>query len=180
MLMVSSMASFHSSCQNDWNEVQHCFLVICCHWHWLKEHMILLALSNCTTVFVRPRWLKWGAKWLFWSCHAIGTNVGIALCTLYCQRNHYIPYIKTINMRSNMTFLVKWHNCHSIGITWCHWYWHHILLLTSGSVSHDAYSIINGTIIFLGQDDRSELQHDILGHMIPWHWHRHHVMQTTL
>ena len=34
-------------------------------------------------------------------------------------------------------------------------------------VLHGAYSIINGTIIFLGQDDRSEVQHDFLGHMMP-------------
>ena len=41
------------------------------------------------------------------------------------------------------------------------------MALASLSVSHDVYSIINGTIIFLGQDDRSEVQHDFLGHMMP-------------
>ena len=44
-------------------------------------------------------------------------------------------------------------------------------------VSHDAtgisvsetfaHCIINGTIIFLGQDDRCEVQYDFLSHMIP-------------
>ena len=53
----------------------------------------------------------------------------------------------------------------SIGIT-CHWNWCHLMPLASVSVSHDAYNI-NGTIIFLGQDDRSEVQHDYLGHMMP-------------
>ena len=39
--------------------------------------------------------------------------------------------------------------------------------LASMSVLYDAYSIINGTIIFLGEDDRSEVQHDFPGHMMP-------------
>ena len=39
--------------------------------------------------------------------------------------------------------------------------------LTSVSESHDVYNIINDTIIFLGQDHRSEVQHDFLGHMVP-------------
>ena len=35
-------------------------------------------------------------------------------------------------------------------------------------------------LYFLGQDDRSEVQHDFLGHLIHWHWCQHHVMQTAL
>ena len=58
-----------------------------------------------------------------------------------------------------MTSLVMWHNCHCQ----CH----HMMPVASVSVSHNAYSIINGTIIFLGQDDRSEVQCEFFGHMMP-------------
>ena len=53
------------------------------------------------------------------------------------------------------------------GIIWCHCYWCHMIPLASVLVLHDACRIINGTIIFLGHDDRSEVQHDFLGHMMP-------------
>ena len=52
------------------------------------------------------------------------------------------------------------------GITWCHCCWCHMMSLASVSLSHNPYSIINGIIIFLGQDDMSEEQHDLFGHMM--------------
>ena len=39
-------------------------------------------------------------------------------------------------------------------------------MMPFASVSPNVYSIINGTIIFLDQDDRSDMQHDFLGHMM--------------
>ena len=93
-----------------------------------------------------------------WSCHAISTDIGITWCHQHCQWDHYIPCIQTIKMQSNMIF---W-SCDTIAIAnairCCHWNWCHLMPLASVSVSHDAYSIINGTIILLGQDDRSEVQ----------------------
>ena len=34
--------------------------------------------------------------------------------------------------------------------------------------------------IYFGQHNRGEVQHEFFGHMMSWHWHQHHVMQTTL
>ena len=144
LLMASSIAPFHSLCQNDWNEVQPDCLVMYCHWHWHKQHVIPLHCQyhHCICYV---KWLKWGATWLFWSCHAIDTDVGIKCYHQHCQRNHYIPYIK--QSKWTMTF---W-SCDTIAIaTTCHWCWCHMMLLASVSVLHDAYSIINGTIILFG------------------------------
>ena len=40
-------------------------------------------------------------------------------------------------------------------------------MMPLASLSHDPHSIINGMIIFLGQDNRSKVQHDFLSDMIP-------------
>ena len=52
--------------------------------------------------------------------------------------------------------------------------------LASVSVLHDVYNITNGTITFLGQNDRSDVQHDFLGNICHLHCHQHNVMQTAL
>ena len=108
----------------------------------------------------------------FWSCHVIGTDVGIIWCHQHCQRNHYISYIKTIEVRGNMTFLscdtiaivisITWHHeywCHmmpigiSVSVTWClqqHKWYHYILgqvPLVLASASHAANSFANDTIV---------------------------------
>ena len=105
---------WHMSGQDDWNEVQNDF-----SGHVMPLAPIVashdgLSIVKGTTTFLRSRQLKWGAIWLFWSCH----------------------------------------NGH----------WHHMIPLVL--VSHDAYSIINDIIIFLGQDDRSKVSHDFLGHTL--------------
>ena len=123
------------------------------------------SIVYATTAFVRSKWLKWGATWLFWSWHATSTDVGITWCYQHYQMNYNIPDIKTIKMMSNITF------GHVTQLP---------LPLESVSVSHYAYCIISSTIIFLGQDDRSKLQHDFLIHICHWHWHQHQVMQTAL
>ena len=98
------------------------------------------------------------------SGHVIGTDVGIIWST------SIIKGATQFLASRQSTWGGTWHfwSCDiiaiAIGITWCHWFWCHVMPLASVSVSHDAYSIINGTITFLG---KHEWQHDFLGHMIP-------------
>ena len=71
----------------------------------------------------------------------------------------YISQSKTIKMGSNMNFLAMW----------CHWYWHqhHVMLITSSvKPTHS-----------LGQDEQSEVQHDIFGHVtqLALAWASHNV-----
>ena len=107
-------------CQNDWYEVQHDFLVMCCHWHWHKRHVMLVALVMAPLHLIGQ--YDWNEAQHDFSAHTM--VLGLMLVS------------------------------YDAGITL--------------SVSHDAYSIINGTIIFLDQDHRSEMQHDFLGHMMPY------------
>ena len=115
MLMASSMVPFNYLCQNDWNEVQHTF------WSCAAISLTEAAddadgIVNGNIAFVRAQWLKWGATGLFWSYHNIGTDVGHQ----HCQRNHYIPSIKTNKKWEAICF---W-SCDTIAIaiTWCHWH----------------------------------------------------------
>ena len=41
-----------------------------------------------------------------------------------------------------------------------------LVLVSHDASVHDAYSMINGPIIILAYDDRSEVHHDFLGHMM--------------
>ena len=87
---VSSMAPLHSLGQDSWNEVQHKFFgnvtplvsafvpydatsvrirVMWCHWHQCWHYMMPI---NGTTLFLRPRQLKWDATWPIWSFDTIG------------------------------------------------------------------------------------------------------------
>ena len=118
--MALKITSFHSLCEDNQNRVQL--------GHIMPLALVLLShdvngIINSTIPFLMSEWLKWGATWLFGSCHAIGTNVGIKWCHQHCQRYLYIPYIKTINMRSNKTFLFMW----------CHWqsHWYHMMPMVS-------------------------------------------------
>ena len=78
----------------------------------------------------------------------------VTLMTLSMTPLHLLG--KMMEMCRNMTFFsAMWHNCHC----------HHMMPFVL--VSHNAYNIINETIIFLGQDDRAEMPHDFLGHMMP-------------
>ena len=90
---------------------------------------------------------------------------GITSCYQQCQGTTI--FLTSRQSKWGATFLVMWHNCH------CHL--HHMMPMVL--VSHDTiainisviwYSIINGNITFLGQDDKSEVQYDITGHKMPF------------
>ena len=70
-------------------------------------------------------------------------------------------------MRNNVTVWLCDPIAIAVHITWCQSCLSHMVPLASQSVSHDANSIINGTIIFWGHDDKNEVQHDLFGHMMP-------------
>ena len=63
MLMVSPMAPVYSLGEDNWNEVQHDFI----------RHVMPLgpvshdgdSIINGNIAFLRSKWLKWGATWLF-------------------------------------------------------------------------------------------------------------------
>ena len=133
MLIAASMAPFDSLWQNDRNEVQHEFLIMYCHWHCHRKHVILIVLSMAPLHLLGQD--DWNEVQHDFSGHVIGTNVGIMWLHHHCQKNHYIPCINTIKIRSNMTFLS--YDTITIGI-----------MIPLVLVSHEVNSIINGIITF--------------------------------
>ena len=101
------------------NEVQHDFLVMCYHWHWHKQHVMLMALSMAQMHFLHQD--EWNEVQHDLSGHVMPLALMLASHTaisMHCQRNWFIPDIKTIKMRSNMTFLSGATIATAIGITW--------------------------------------------------------------
>ena len=96
----------------NWNKVQHDFL----------DHMMPLVLAlashdadsvkNGITEFLRSICSEQGAAWQSLWCDAIGTGIGIMWCKWHCQWHQWNPYIKTIEIRWNMTSSVMWHHLH--------------------------------------------------------------------
>ena len=73
----------------------------------LMKNMIFLVTDTIVTfAFLRSRQLKWGATWLLWWCDNIGVGIGITQCQHHHQWHCYIPGVKMIKLRWNMTFLV--------------------------------------------------------------------------
>ena len=145
MLMASSMAPFHSLCQNDWNEMQHDFLVMCCHWHWHKQHVMLMAMS------VTPLHLlgqdDWNEVEHDFSGHVMSLPLMLSSHAAISIVKGTIVFLTSRQSKLEAAWLF-W-ACHTIaiGFTWCHWCWCHMMPLVSVSVLHEAYRIINGTII---------------------------------
>ena len=110
-------------------------------------------------VFFRSRLSKLDATWIF-SCVSCGIGMGITWWWQHHKWHSCIPYVKKIEMRSNITFVVMWH----------HWYWYHqqhhciplvkiikmrcnmtfghVTPLVLASASCHADGIINGTTAF--------------------------------
>ena len=136
---------------------------------WLFSHMISLALSlvshyadgviNCSITFLRSRQLNWDATWLIWSCDAFDTS--ITWCPWHQQWHHYIAYVKMIDMRCNMTFVVMWHH----GL----WHWHHMMPMVSSMLP----------LHFLGQDNQNWDAPLVFLFML-FHWYWHHMMPMAL
>ena len=128
MLMALSVAPLNSLGHDDQNEVQHD------HLGHVMPLTPTLASSNADGVindiiaFIRS---KWGIPWHFWSCYATGIGISTTWYQWHHQWHHYTPYIKTIEIRCNMTFFL------------C------VTSLALVSASYDVDGVINGTIAFL-------------------------------
>ena len=76
----------------------------------------------------------------FWSFHAIRIDISVTSWQQHHQWYHCIPYVKKIEMRCKMTFVM-----------WCHWHQHldHMMPLALVSAICDVDSMIIGTIASL-------------------------------
>ena len=119
---ASSVEPLHSLGQDDWNAVQHDFLVMRCHWHritWCWWHhqwhdyipKVNILKMRCNMSFL-VMWCHW--HW----CHMISK----------------IPVVQHVFLRlrqSNWdaTWLFQSCDAFSTSITWCPWYhqWHHCI-----------------------------------------------------
>ena len=120
--------------QNDQNDMQHDFF----------DHVTPLAS-------------------LFVSHHATGFGVSIRCHQWHYQCHCCIPWVKIIDMKCNITFLVLWHHLH--------WNWHNQWL----------------SLKFLGQDEQHELQHDSFDHVMAititwykWHYEWHMTLMLEM
>ena len=130
MLTPSSMAPLHLLGQDNQDEVQHdCFG----HVMPLISTSILCdvyGIVNGITAFLRSRQSKWGVTWLFGSCETTGTDISITWWWQCHQWHNCISYKNMIEMVQQDVF-------------------GHMMPLAQVFASHDADSIINGTIVFL-------------------------------
>ena len=130
MLMDSSMAPFHSLCQNDWNEVQYDFLVMCCHWHWHKQHVMLMALSITSLHFLdqddqnevqhdfsghlMPLALMLASQDV--TCIVKGTTTSLTSRQSKCGATWIFGHV------TQLILPLAWHNATGVGVTLCHWH----------------------------------------------------------
>ena len=142
------------------------------------------------TIFVRSRWLKWDATWLFWSCDAIVTS--IMWCQWHHQWHHCICLFKIIKIRCNMTFLAMWFDAIGTGDTipflksqqskWdASWLFGHLMPMSLPLLSQLKWG---ATWPFWSCDGISISNCIIWCHwhwcqMMPLYWCQHHVMWTT-
>ena len=140
MLMASSMAQFHSLCQNDWNGVQHNFLIMGCHWHCHRQHVMLIALSIALFHLLgQDDWNE--VKHDF-------SNYVLPLAQILTSHNAFSIINGTITSHTSEqsklgeTFFghvtqlplpLASHDAICIGVTWCHWHQHqcHMMPITS-------------------------------------------------
>ena len=109
MVIVLLITQLHFLGQGNWNEMQHEFLVNMMPVVLASASHYPNGIINGTIPFISSRWLKWVAIWLFsqidhWCRHWHN------LFLKYLEWYHCISWIKVIEIRGNMTFLVMWPN----------------------------------------------------------------------
>ena len=120
--------------------------VMCYHWHWNKQYVMLMALSIAPLhVIAQDDWNEMqhdfsGYIMLFALMLASHDDISIVKGTMKFLASRQSKWGKTGLFWSGNTLAI------AISITWCHWCWCHMMSLVSVSVSHNAYSIINSTI----------------------------------
>ena len=147
MQNASSMTPFCSLCEDSWNKV----------WHDSFGHIMLLApvhvlhdpngILNSPILFVRSRWLKQDAKWLFGSCDASGGINSITMTFSVIWHCWYWHEHNVMPMALPITPLYSLHqdNWNSVQ----HNFFGYLMLLVLMSVSHEANSVSNGAITFV-------------------------------
>ena len=111
MLTLSSITPLHSLGQDDQNEVQHDSLDEVQHDS--LDHITPLApvslacdadgIISSTIAFLRSRWLKWDATWLFWLCNNISACTGITWWQWCHQCN--IAFLSSWQWKCDVTWL---------------------------------------------------------------------------
>ena len=122
-------------------------LVMFCLWHWHKQHVMLVIFS------ITPlHWLGQGG-WNEVQHNFFGHVMPFALMLASHDGISIVKETTTFFTSRPLKLGATWifWSCNTIaiafGITWCLWFWCHMMPFASVSVSHDVYSIINGTII---------------------------------
>ena len=145
MLMALSIAPLHSLCLDDQSEVQKDF-----SGHVMPLVPLSVSLdAKGIIAFLRSIWQKWCATWI--SCYVMPLTLVLVSHNAVSMLNVAITFFRSRQTKLDVTWLF-W-SCDTLatgsGIIWCNWCWCHIMPFGSVSVSHDANSIINGTIVFL-------------------------------
>ena len=134
-LMALSMALLHFLGQDDQYKVQHDILVIQHLGHWFQHHMGLLLVSLIALLHSLGHY-DWNevqhdtfVMWFHWhwcQCHVTPVSAWHDASSIL-SGTHYIPYVKTIEIGCNMTFLS--YDTIGSGITWYRWHhqWHHCI-----------------------------------------------------
>ena len=183
--VASIVTSFHSLGQGNWNKVQLD----------LVKPLTLVSVSHDadgiisgTVAFLMWKWLKWGAAWHFWSCAAIGIDIGSMWCWWYCQWHHCI--FRSWWLKWGAPWWLFW-SCYAIGndigITWYHsivkgittfltsrqskwgpiWLFGYVTQLLLPLASH------NGIGFSVSVTWWSFWSCDTIGTNITWHWQDH-------
>ena len=170
--------------------------------HWCQHQCHVTAMTLSIAPLHSSGHYDWNeVKLAFLSCDAIGISVGVKWWQWHHQWNHCILYIKTIEIRFNITLWpcdingivsvmwlwwhYQWHHCipqvkmiailcdMSFLVRWCHW---HQL-----KASHDANGVINVTTAFLksrlckwGATWQLLLSYDNIGIDVSTMWHQCH------
>ena len=137
MLMASSMAPFHSLCQNDRNE--HDFLVMCCYLHWHRQHVILMALSMAPLFLLGQD--DWNEVQHDFSDHVMPLPLMLAPHHTISSVKEPLHSLHRNNQNEKqLDFLVMW----------CHWHQNYMIPMASSVAPLHS----------LGQDDQNKVQHD--------------------
>ena len=136
MLVVSSMASFHSLGQDNQNVVQHHFLVSLIPLVHVSVWHEADCFVNTTITFLRSRQLKWAATWFYG--HVTPLVPALASCGEDGIFNDTTAFLRSRWTKWGTTWLM---------VMWYHWHQCHVMPVASSITP----------LHFLSQDDQNEV-----------------------
>ena len=142
MPMTWSIAPLQSWDQNNWNGVQHVFLVIWCLWHWCQQQVTQSSMDPL--LFVR-----WWQPTPDVICSGHVMSSALPPCDADCVING-----TSISARSRQ---LKKRFDGTMSIMWCHWFQqeHNIIFMASSITPLHSQ----------GQDDQNNVQNKTSGHV---------------